>query len=238
MTSTSRVLLQFCALLLASSCCLSAQTKNPEDLAPGKILVATRHGTDGLFAKSVILLVRYDHTGALGLMVNHRTTMPISRALSELKVAEGHSDPIFVGGPVELGTIFALARAAHKPNGARAVIGDIYFISTKSALEKALGGASNPSGLRIYAGYCGWGPQQLEHEVLRGSWYIFSRSEDVSFDAKPATLWSRLISKTERQFVRLNPTPPPHREKVRLQSPQSSIDRRQLVDWKNWRADL
>jgi putative transcriptional regulator len=233
MTSKSRILLQFCFLLLAGACCLSAQTKNPADLAPGKILVATRHGTDGLFAKSVILLLRYDHTGALGLMVNRQTKMPISRALSELKVAEGHSDPIFVGGPVELGTVFALARAKSKPEGASTVLGDIYFISTKTGLEKALGEVSNSSGLRIYVGYCGWAPNQLEHEVLRGSWYIFNRSEDVAFDAVPATLWSRLISKTERQFVRLNPTPPQHREKVRLQS-----RRRQLVDWKNWRADL
>lgn len=209
MKSKSRILLQFCCLLLAGVTCLAAQTKNPADLAPGKILVATRHGTDGLFAKSVILLVRYDRTGALGLMVNRRTKMPISRALSELKVAEGHSDPIFVGGPVELGTVFALAHAKSKPEGASTVLGDIYFISTKTGLENALEGASDPTDLRIYVGYCGWAPNQLEQEVLRGSWYIFSRSEDVAFDAKPATLWSRLISKTERQFVRLSPTPPP-----------------------------
>ena len=81
MTLRSRIFLQSCALLFASACCLAAQSKNPEDLAVGKMLVATRHGTDSLFAKSVILLVRYDHTGALGLMVNRRTTIPISRAL-------------------------------------------------------------------------------------------------------------------------------------------------------------
>jgi len=208
MTSTSRILLKFCALLLASSCCLAAQSKNPEDLAAGKILVATRGGTDSRFAKSVILLVRYDHTGALGLMVNRRTAIPISRALSELQEAVGHSDPIFVGGPVELPTVFALARAPRTPEGATKVFGDIYFISTKTGLEKALGRASDPNGLRIYLGYCGWGPRQLENEVLRGSWYIFSRSEDLAFDAKPATLWSRLIGKTERQLVWLGITMP------------------------------
>ena len=226
MTSRSRILVQFCALLLAGACSLAAQSKNPDDLAVGKMLVATRHGTDGMFAKSVILLVRYDKTGALGLMVNHRTTMPISQALSELKVAEGHSDPVFVGGPVELGTVFALARAVRKPDGASAVAGDIYFISSKTGLEKELSEASNPSGLRIYVGYCGWGPQQLEHEVLRGSWYIFSGSQDFAFDAKPSTLWSRLISKTERQLVRLGHTPPPRRENTRFQSPQPSFGRR------------
>lgn len=203
MRSTFRILLTFCVLLLAGTCGLSAQSKNPQDLAPGKLLVARPQGTDSLFAKSVILLVRYDHTGALGLMINHRTKMPISRALSGLEGAKGHSDPIFLGGPVQLRTVFALARADRKPEGATAVLGDIYFISARTDLEKALGRESNPGDIRVYVGYCGWGPQQLDTEVLRGSWYIFGQSEDLAFDAKPATLWSRLITKAKEQFVRL-----------------------------------
>jgi putative transcriptional regulator len=157
-------------------------------------LVAPRGALGPPFAESVILLVRYSETGALGLMLNRRTTVPISRALSGMEGAAGHSDPIFVGGPVELDTVFALARAPRKPEAATEVFGNIYFIATKTALETALRGASNPSGLRIYLGYCGWGPHQLENE---GKWYIFNRSEDLAFDAQPATLWSRLIAKAE-----------------------------------------
>jgi hypothetical protein len=100
--SRSRGLLQFLAVLLAGACGLAAQSKMPEDLAAGKILVATRDAPDPLFTESVVLLVRYNETGALGLMVNRRTTVPISRALSDLQGAAGHSDPVFVGGPVEL----------------------------------------------------------------------------------------------------------------------------------------
>jgi putative AlgH/UPF0301 family transcriptional regulator len=74
---------------------------------------------------------------------------------------------------------------------------------TRTSLEKALGGASNPSGLRIYLGYCGWRSHQLEDEVRDGRWYIFNRSEDLAFDSKPTTLWLRLIGKAEEQIVRL-----------------------------------
>lgn len=200
MTSRYRRL-QFWAFLLAGACSLAAQSKNPADLAAGKILVTPRDSPDPLFAQSVILLVRYNGTGALGLMVNRRTTVPISRALSELDDAKGHSDPVFVGGPVELGTVFALARAPGKPEGATLVVGNIYFIAAKTALEKALGGGSKPSGLRIYLGYCGWGPHQLDDEVRDGRWYIFNRGEVLAFDAKPATLWSRLVGKAEERLV-------------------------------------
>lgn len=201
-------MVQLLGFLLASACCLAAQSKRPEDLGVGKILVASPALPDPIFTKSVILLVRYNKTGALGLMVNHQTKVPISRALSKLEGAAGHSDPVFLGGPVELDTVFALARAPRKPDGAMGIFGDLYFIDSKSALKKVLSGSSNPSGLRIYIGYCGWGPHQIENEVRLGSWYIFNRNAAFAFDAKPETLWSRLVGQAEQQIVRFGFTIP------------------------------
>ncbi len=196
------------ALLLACASCLAAQWQSPGDLAVGKVLVAARDLPDPVFAKSVVLLVHYDKTGTLGLMLNHRTHVPISSALSSIKDAAGHSDPIFLGGPVEMGTVLALMRAPAKPDGADAVLGHTYFISTKTGLVKALQGASKPSDLRIYLGYCGWAPQQLETEVSEGRWYIFDGSDAVAFDAKPDTLWTRLIAKTEGRLALFIPALP------------------------------
>ncbi len=195
------------ASLLICACSLAAQSKKPEDLAVGKILVTPHDAPDPLFAESVIVLVRYNETGALGLMVNKRSTVPVSRALRGVTGAAKHSDPVFVGGPVELDTIFALARAPVRPEGAAEVFGNIHFISSRAALEKALSGATNPSGLRIYAGYCGWGPHQLENEMRLGGWYIFDRNEDLTFDADPATLWPRLEKKTGGVLARAFPDP-------------------------------
>jgi putative transcriptional regulator len=191
-------------LLLACACSVAAQSKRPEDLAVGKILVTPHDAPDPLFAESVIVLVQYSEAGALGLMINKRTTVPISRALEGVANASKHSEPVFVGGPVQLDTLFSLVRAAVRPEGAAEVFGNIHFISTKAALEKALAGATNPSGLRIYAGYCGWGPHQLENEMRLGGWYIFDRSEDLTFDAEPATLWTRLERKSGGMLVRAN----------------------------------
>jgi putative transcriptional regulator len=204
MTLTFRRRLQFCALLLACACCLAAQSKRLQDLAAGKILVTPRESPDPLFAESVIILVRYSETGALGLMVNKRTTVPISRALKEIAGAVGHSDPVFVGGPVALDTVLALARAPHNPEGTTEVAGDVHFIAAKATLEKALGGAISREGLRVYIGYCGWGPHQLESEVRRGGWYIFNHSEDLAFDAEPAKLWPKLIAKVEDLIARVD----------------------------------
>jgi putative transcriptional regulator len=212
MPSVSRALLPLCAILAAAGC--FAQSKKPDDLGVGKILVTTRGAADPHFTKSVILLVRYNQEGALGLMIHRRSDLPISQALHEWKIAGGQSDPVFVGGPVELDTVFALHRGAKKPEGAEPVAGDINFIVARPALEKAIGAALKPTELRVYLGYCGWGPNQLENEMRYGLWYIFDHSEDLAFDDQPSTLWSRLIEKAEGKAARLLlPSPPQQRDR-------------------------
>ncbi len=142
-------------------------------------------------------------------MVNRRSNVAISEALRSVAGAAKHPEPVFVGGPVELDTVFALLRAPRGPEGSADVAGDIHFIALKATLEKELQGAANPNGLRLYVGYCGWGPRQLESEVRRGGWYIFGHSEDLAFDANPATLWTRLAAKAEGQSARLMLRPAP-----------------------------
>lgn len=117
-------------------------------LAPGTILVARRRLSALLFVKSVVLVVRYDNSGALDLMVNRRITVPISRVLSGWKAAVGKSGPVFVGGPVDLHRVFALVRAPQKPDGTKPS-GDIYFTNAKTPLEDALDRTSNPNALRF-----------------------------------------------------------------------------------------
>jgi putative transcriptional regulator len=193
--------------LLAAVSCLTAQSKRPEDLAQGKILVTPRDAPDPHFAESVILLAKYDQNGAVGLMVNRRTEVAVSRVLKEIQAAAKHSELVFVGGPVELDTVMALARSPKPPEGAASVRGDIHFLMSKAALEKALAGPDS-NNLHIYLGYCGWGPHQLENEVNLGGWYVFDHGEDLAFDSDPGTLWTRMIARTEQQIVRLFFKPP------------------------------
>lgn len=198
-----------CLLLLAASL-LFAQSKKPDDLAPGKILITTRPAPDPIFAESVILLVRYDKDGAFGLMINRPSGIPIARVLKELQGAAAHDEPVFFGGPVELDTVFALSRAAAKPEGATDLFGKLYLLAAKEALEKGLARNPNRADFRIFLGYCGWSPHQLENEVTHGGWYIFNRDENLVFDAEPTTLWQRLINKAESQVARAINAPASH----------------------------
>ena len=86
--------------VLLAAVILPAQSKRTEDLAAGKLLITPRDAPDPAFAESVILLVHYDRESAVGLMINRRTTIPLSRALRNLKAATQRSDPAYIGGPV------------------------------------------------------------------------------------------------------------------------------------------
>ncbi len=85
-------------------------------------------------------------------MINRRSNVPISRALQALKGTRGRSDPVYIGGPVDVQNVLALLRANTMPEGATAVSGKIYLVSTRLLLEKTLLGRSDPGEFRVYLG--------------------------------------------------------------------------------------
>jgi putative transcriptional regulator len=182
---------------------LLAQSQNPGDLAVGKLLVAPKDSSDPNFAESVILLVHYAGDGTVGLVINRRTTLSGSRVLHALKGAANYSQPAYAGGPVETDVVEALAQLPPGPHDATHLFGKLYLISQKAELEKALAAGKGAGDLRVYLGYAGWGPGQLEEEVTEDGWYIFDGTEERVFDSDPPTLWSRMIARTELRLAQL-----------------------------------
>jgi len=195
------LLLSIAIAALCGGLVASAQSARESDLGIGKLLVASRDLSDPAFAESVILLIHYDEGGTVGLMVNRRTEVPISRALRELKVGGDRSEPVYRGGPVESSNVLALLRSRVQPDDATAVFGDVYLVSTKALLEKTLAKTAGPDEFRVYLGYCGWSRGQLENEVRQGSWQIFNRSADTVFDPDAKSLWRRLIARVEQSVA-------------------------------------
>src|SRR5580704_14055058 len=117
------------AATVLSACTLlrtaEAQSMRPGDLAAGKLLVASRDLPDPNFAKTVVLLIQYDEEGVVGLILNRRSKVPISRVLDEVTGAKERSDLVYSGGPVGTADVLVLIRARHEPEDAKRVMGDI-----------------------------------------------------------------------------------------------------------------
>ena len=180
-----------------------------QDLGVGKLLVARRDAADPVFAQSVILLVRYQRDGTLGVVINRPTEIPVSRALRGLHGAEHRDEPVYAGGPVEPGTAMVLLRANAMPEeGVSHIHGKVYVLTAKESLEKYLGGKAGPGELRVFMGYSGWSPGQLEDEIESGFWHVLPANAELAFDAEPESLWSRMIARAEQRIARVFPAGP------------------------------
>ncbi|MGA7927005.1 MAG: YqgE/AlgH family protein [Candidatus Sulfotelmatobacter sp.] len=184
---------------------LPVQSKNPDLLGVGKILVASRSLGDPHFAQTVILLVQYDAGGVVGLILNRRTELPVSRVLGDYQAAKDRSDPVYFGGPVDSQQVRALRKSPAKLDGAMQICHGVYQIATKAQLEQALTDQAAPKAFHVYLGYAGWHADQLRKEMELGAWFVFPGDSETVFHPDPDFLWPQMIRKTELQMARNAP---------------------------------
>lgn len=194
------LLAPFCiALLMAGG---PAQSAQDVEIEPGTLLVASRNLRDPNFAQSVVLIVADGNEGTLGIVVNRRGDLTIARAFPDWTAAKGRTEALFLGGPIT-NTILTLSRTKGltSDDGVEVLAG-VQMIPGKPALRKVLA-AGTPGSYRIYVGYAGWGPEQLDDEIEAGAWQVVPGNHNLIFDPDPDTLWSRLNTRAETQIARL-----------------------------------
>jgi putative transcriptional regulator len=159
----------------------------------GKLLVASRSIGDPRFRETVILLIAYDRSGAVGLIINRPTEVRLSALFPEIAGLQRRTDTVFVGGPVGRNQIFMLMRSDGLPEGSLHVLKDIY-VSTSMAVLKRIANESKAKGkFRLYDGYAGWAYGQLDQEVLRGDWHILEADAETVFERDSEKIWPELI---------------------------------------------
>ena len=177
------------------------QSNDAKDLGAGKLLVASRGLADPNFAKTVVLLVHYDDQGVVGLILNRRTDVALSRVLEGVQEAKDRSDPAYLGGPVEVPSVLALLKSPAKVEGAEHIFRGVYLISAKTLLEQTLAARPDPKVFHVYLGYAGWTNDQLRKEVELGAWFILPADTGAVFNSDPGSLWPQMIRKTELKYA-------------------------------------
>lgn len=168
-------------------------------LGPGKLLVASKKLREPNFAQALVLLVDHGPDGAMGIVVNERTSLPLSRVFPGLMLAGGSGAVAFLGGPVSPSGALGLARSPAALEGARRVVDEVYLVQTRALMEEWLTTEPDPTRFRVYLGYAGWAAGQLERETALGAWLVLEADADIVFDADPDTAWGRQLRRTEWQ---------------------------------------
>jgi putative transcriptional regulator len=162
-------------------------------LSKGKLLVASRELNDPNFQRTVILLTRYSEQGATGLVINRPVAVLPEHVLPEVRGLAYYRGPLFLGGPVETQNILFLIRTATAPTPGRHVFGQTYLSGSRTLLDALSQEAMDASRLRVFAGYAGWAPGQLEQEILRGGWHVVPATEELVVSEAPESVWEMLV---------------------------------------------
>lgn len=186
---------------------LRASVPLPPRLSPalpaarGKLLVARRGLPDPRFARTVVLLLRHESAGAMGLIINRPSRVRLSQVIPAIPQLGTHPDPVFLGGPVEHERILLLLRAERRRPEARHIFADVYVSSSLDLLREIVSRAADPPRFRVFAGYAGWGSSQLDREIARGDWHVVDADVQTVFETSPAELWPTLIAASEGQVA-------------------------------------
>jgi putative transcriptional regulator len=161
----------------------------------GKFLVASRNLIEPRFRETVVLLIEYSADGAAGLIINRPTKVSLAEVLPSIPGLRERADVVYYGGPVEGHQLKMLIRSGEKPEESDRVFGNVYVSSSKNTLERILGAHKTEKQLRIYAGYAGWVPRQLDWEVSQGDWLVVSADAGSIFEKKSSEIWRELFQR-------------------------------------------
>ncbi|HKE71893.1 MAG TPA: YqgE/AlgH family protein [Nocardioidaceae bacterium] len=160
----------------------------------GRLLVASPTLRDPNFARTVVLILDHDHTGTLGVVLNRPLEVEVRDVLPDWTGDVSAPSSLFGGGPVATDSALAIGvltpSADEAPLGWRAMYGRVGLVDLDTPVEVLTGALT---GLRIFAGYAGWSPGQLEDEIAEGSWLVVDGVDDDLTTEAPVGLWSQVL---------------------------------------------
>ena len=156
-----------------------------EDSLRGQLLIAAPSLFD-YFRRTVVLVVEHSEEGAMGVMLNRVSETTVGEAVPALAGLTGDEDLVRIGGPVSPESVVALGEFEDLDEAATGLVGTLGLLDPDSP---------DPSlrRLRVYAGYAGWGPSQLEGEIEEGAWIVLPADPGDPFD--DGDLWADALQR-------------------------------------------
>jgi putative transcriptional regulator len=151
----------------------------------------------------VVLVTQTEDASTVGVIVNRPTTLKLSQFLSQEFQTGNYREPIFFGGPVMQQVLVTVFRSEAAPAAAAFhVLKDVYLTMHPDNIAGLL---ANPAArYRVYAGFSGWAPRQLESEFMRDGWYVLPADEALLFRESTDGLWEELLERAKRLGPRVS----------------------------------
>jgi putative transcriptional regulator len=170
----------------------------------GHFLISDINLMDPNFFRSVVLMMSHDEEGAFGLVVNRPSRYTLGDLVDGARDTPAAAVPVYIGGPVQQEILFMLH--AEFPGdvsseGSEHPLEDVVFEpATQPMMDylkeewSALDEGERPA-VRLYAGYSGWGPGQLESELKADAWVILKATSEIVFHSDPEKGWADALAR-------------------------------------------
>jgi putative transcriptional regulator len=158
----------------------------------GKLLVATPDLEDPNFFRTVVLVLEHNLEGALGVVLNRPTAAEVSELLPDWAVVAADPPVVFLGGPVQPESAIGLGRRGDERDGDgfASLFGDVGTVDLERAPDDVV---PQIDTARVFAGYAGWGPGQLDGEVAANGWFVVASEPGDPWTREPGELWREVL---------------------------------------------
>ena len=171
----------------------------------GKLLLDSGQLRGSFFQRSVILICQHDAQGAFGLVLNRSTGSSVGEMIDVELPDTLKEHVLFVGGPVQPSALSYLHTDSFIPDAN--VLPNLSLGHSVETLLEIGGSFSATRKVRLFAGYAGWSPGQLEQEMERKAWLIHPASLQLVFETDPVQLWQTVLRKKGWKYKLLSQMP-------------------------------
>lgn len=162
----------------------------------GILLVAKPGMPDPNFSETVVLVAWAEDDSTVGVILNRPSAQQLVDIAPGWPGGSEFKQPIYSGGPVMRQVLVAVFETQNEPTErAFRVLPHLYMSMHPRILEPLI--ARPPARIRLYAGFSGWAPRQLESEIDRGAWFMLRATEEVIFRKDTTGMWQELVEKAQ-----------------------------------------
>lgn len=174
----------------------------------GRLLLAAPPLEDPNFDRTVIFMLEHHEEGAIGVVINRPSIESLDEPLDRWIDLQSAPSSVFSGGPVEPNALIALAETTGPVDEERDHLSPIVgtIASADLTVDPALV-AGDVAGVRVFRGYAGWGPGQLEGEIAAGSWIVLDSESGDVFTPDPDDLWRSILRRQPGRLAWLADAP-------------------------------
>ncbi|CAI9675052.1 MULTISPECIES: YqgE/AlgH family protein [Elizabethkingia] len=164
----------------------------------GKILISTPDISGDIFSRSVVLIIEHNESGAFGLILNKKNKF-LSKRFN--KIMQNDIE-VYEGGPISQDKIFFIIRG-ERATSVNSEINDDYYLTdnVEEVIELIVKQELETKNIKIFSGYSGWSPQQLEGEIKNKMWTVIEVINLDYTESNDQNLWKKIMQGLAGEFL-------------------------------------